>query len=498
MKDQIRLPLSAEEAAASKSAPASAPRRRGSPGRGSTAASKPAPESPAPWGSRTRPASVEQLVVAANRCLESEFPLLWVQGEISTLRQPSSGHIYFTLKDDRAAIPVAMWRSSVRRLKMRLEEGLAVNVRGRLGIYAAQGKFQLYAENVEPTGRGDRMAALERLKAKLRAEGLFDEERKRALPKWPRSVAVITSATGAAFSDIRKVIARRCPTSILLIPAVVQGQEAVPTLIEALQRAQAQKEVEVIIIGRGGGSVEDLWCFNDEALVRAIADCAIPVVSAVGHEIDITLADLAADCRAATPSQAGELVVPEYDRVAQRLGDLRQRLAMGLERRVIDRGHDLGRMQRALARQGRALVALQRDRLAQLQERMLRDITRLAPPRREALQKIERRLLALHPRRGIARDREALVALEHQLATKMREQMVQAQRRWSQAAAKLDMLSPLQVLGRGYSIVLDDKGQAIRSADELRVDQSLEIRFAKGRAQTQVRSIERPLPPKSS
>ena len=255
--------------------------------------------------------TVSRLVRAAHRTLEQQYSRILVEGEISNLRIVASGHAYFTLKDDAASLPVALWRSTLSRLRFRLHDGLALRVGGRLGIYPAQGKFQLYAEHAEPAGQGTLMQQLERLKAKLHAEGLFELQRKRPLPLWPRRIGVVTSATGAAIHDILKVTRRRCPSRILLAPALVQGESAPRTLLSALTRLQRMPEIDVIIIGRGGGAAEDLWAFNDEALARAIAACPVPVVSAVGHEIDVTICDLVADVRAATPSHAAELVTPE-------------------------------------------------------------------------------------------------------------------------------------------------------------------------------------------
>src|SRR5688572_9977858 len=237
-----------------------------------------------------------------------------------------------------------MWRSALSRLKFRLQDGQRIRVFGRPGIYAAQGKFQLYAERAEPAGQGNLLLALERLKARLAAEGLFAAERKRPIPRWPTVIGVVTSPTGAAIHDILKVARRRCPTRILLSPAQVQGDAAPQSIILALQRLQTIPGVDVIILGRGGGASEDLWAFNDDALARAVAACPVPVVSAVGHEVDTTLVDFVADVRAATPSHAAELVVPDRDTLLQRLHQLRRRLALATQRRVLN---EQSRLERA-------------------------------------------------------------------------------------------------------------------------------------------------------
>ncbi|MCA9653895.1 MAG: exodeoxyribonuclease VII large subunit, partial [Myxococcales bacterium] len=347
----------------------------------------------APGPSRPPVWTVGQVVRGANRALEQRFSMLWVEGEVSNLKLASSGHVFFTLKDDDASLPTAMWRSSVERLRFRLADGQVLRVLGRLGIFAKQGRFQLYAEQAEPAGLGALMLELEQRKARLAAEGLFDEERKRPLPRWPEVIGVVTSAQGAAIHDILEVARRRCPSRIVLSPAVVQGPEAPRSLVRALTRVQRWPGVSVVIIGRGGGSVEDLWAFNDERLARAVAACPVPVVSAVGHEVDVSICDLVADLRAATPSHAAELVVPDLRAVVQRLELLSRRLARALERCTLD----------------------ERARLEAARARLSRVGHRLADPRRERLEALRRRLEACHPRRRLDRDRRRLVGLETRL-----------------------------------------------------------------------------------
>jgi exodeoxyribonuclease VII large subunit len=251
--------------------------------------------------------------------LEQRVGLVWIEGEVSNLRVHGSGHIYFVLKDAGAQLPAVMWRSTAQRLRFRLEEGKTFLVRGKPSIYQEQGKLQLYVEAIEPAGLGAAALALDQLKAKLAAEGLFGEARKRALPRLPRRIGVVTSPTGAAVRDVIRVIERRFPSSILISPARVQGDGAGAEIAFALKRLWTWPGVDVIIVGRGGGSAEDLSAFNEEIVVRAIAASPVPVISAVGHEVDITLADLVADVRAATPTAAGELAVPERAELVDKL-----------------------------------------------------------------------------------------------------------------------------------------------------------------------------------
>ena len=301
--------------------------------------------------------SVSQLVQGVNRLLELRFPRLCVEGEVSGLRIVASGHAYFTLKDDFAAVPVTMWRSNVERQTFEMHDGQMLRVFGNVGLYLKSGKFQLYAERCEPAGLGARMQELEALKRKLQEEGLFDADRKRPLPRWPRRIGVVTSSHGAAIHDILKVARRRCPSKILLASAVVQGPDAPRTIVRGIKRLCRFDDVDVIIVGRGGGSVEDLWAFNDERLARTIAQSPIPIVSAVGHEVDVSVSDMVADVRAATPSHAAELVVPDLAGFEHRLATLERRMTRGIERAALDVRARLDGDRGRLLAQGQRLVS---------------------------------------------------------------------------------------------------------------------------------------------
>jgi exodeoxyribonuclease VII large subunit len=408
--------------------------------------------------------TVSEAVRAANRVLEHRFSRIWVEGEVSNLKVAASGHAFFTLKDDEAALPAAMWRSSMQRLRFQLEEGQRLRVFGRLGIYDRQGRFQLYVERAEPAGLGELMAQLEQLKAKLSAEGLFDADRKRPLPPWPRVIGVVTSPAGAAIHDVIKVARRRCPSRIVLSPAVVQGDEAPASLVDALDRIQRTPDLDVVIIGRGGGSVEDLWAFNDEALARAVAAARVPVVSAVGHEIDVTLCDLVADLRAATPSHGAELVVPDRAQRADALTDLRHRLERALRKRVLDERGRLERLAHGLGIVGRLLTAPARARLLDLHGRLRQQ----------------------HPRARLARDRRRLDVLRTRLVSEG-QRMTRSQRlRLARAAGKLEALSPLAVMGRGYAVVTDAARRVLTDAGQTKANEELEVRLYRGRLRTKV------------
>jgi exodeoxyribonuclease VII large subunit len=441
--------------------------------------------------------SVSELVGRAHRCVEQNFPPLWVEGEITNLRLVSSGHAYFTLRDSQSILPVAMWRSALARQRHRLADGQTFRVWGRLGIYAAQGKFQLYAERAEPAGLGARMLQLEQLKQKLHAEGLFARERKRPLPAWPRVVGVVTSATGAAIHDILKVARRRCPVRILLAPAQVQGDDAAVSIVRALQRLQNIPGVDVIILGRGGGASEDLWAFNDEGLARAVAACRVPVVSAVGHEVDTTICDHVADVRAATPSHAAELVVPDRDTLAHKFAQLERRLVLVTKRRVLDERSRVELFARRLAAFGHRLVLAPRRKLDALRARLGQQHprARLARDRRRFVA-LHARLLDLHPRHRLAAVRRRLLAAELALHERGRLLAPPARLRLARAAAALNALSPLAVLERGFSVVTTDTGAVVTDAARVTPGDALAIQLAHGSLDARVLAT-RPLKPAS-
>ena len=296
-----------------------------------------------------RTLTVSQLVRQASRQLEAKFGEVWVEGEVSNLSRPRSGHLYFTLKDDKAQLSVVMFRGHAGRLRFRIEDGQLLRCRGRLGIYDAQGRFQLTAEAAEPTGVGALQLAFEQLKAQLNKEGLFRARHKQRLPRLPRTIAVVTSPTGAAVRDVIRVLQRRCPVRVVVCPTKVQGDGAAAEVVAALGRAD-RLNADLIIVGRGGGSLEDLQAFNTELVARAIFAARTPVISAVGHEVDVTIADMVADLRAPTPTGAAELAVPVMTELRDQLAVERQRLHRGARHRLDSAALSMERLRGRLAR----------------------------------------------------------------------------------------------------------------------------------------------------
>ena len=402
--------------------------------------------------------SVSDAVALAARALEARFASLWVEGEVSNLKTPASGHLYFTLKDESAQLQAVLFRNEARRLRFRIEDGLHIRCRGGLTIYQAQGRFQLLVATAEPVGLGALQLAFEQLKSRLAAEGLFDEARKKPLPVLPRVIGVVTSESGAAIRDIVRVIQGRFPTRVLLAPAAVQGDDAPGEIVRALGRLAARDDVEVIIVGRGGGSMEDLQAFNDERVARAIAACEKPVISAVGHEIDFCIADFVADLRAATPSAAGERVVPERRELQALLDTFAARAGRATARRL---------------REARLRLDECATHLTASTERILAD-------RAQRVAGLRTRLFTLHPRARLAEERiqiERLRACLHAAATRA----IAQRKEWLAAAAgSLDSLSPLRVLERGYSLCRGPDGHLLTDSAQVRPGDEVDVRLRTG------------------
>ncbi|MEK6525708.1 MAG: exodeoxyribonuclease VII large subunit [Nitrospirota bacterium] len=434
--------------------------------------------------------TVSELTLLVRDRLEQEFPDIWVEGEVSNLRTPSSGHLYFTLKDQTSQIRAVLFRTGVQRLRFALREGLQVIVRGRLTVYEPRGEYQVVLDYLEPKGIGALQIAFEQLKEKLTREGLFDRSRKRPLPFLPRRVGLVTSESGAAIRDILAVLRRRCPIlGVLIYPVPVQGEGAAPRIAEAIRALSASGKVDVMIVGRGGGSLEDLWCFNEEVVVRAIADSAVPVVSAVGHEIDYTLADFAADHRASTPSAAAEAVAPVLDDLIRTLLDLRVRQERAIRTQITLVRH------RAQDQYG-AMPAL-RLRVQRHAQRLDELAGRLGLLVRDSFSTLQQRVTACRHALGVhsplARVRRALV-LVPQLFKRVEQRMLTVLVFRRQAvrslAATLDTLSPLAILARGYSIVQTvPEGAIVRRARDVSVGDEVRARLAEGQLLCDVRKI---------
>ncbi|MDQ3289603.1 MAG: exodeoxyribonuclease VII large subunit [Pseudomonadota bacterium] len=406
-----------------------------------------------------------QLNTLARDLLEGAFPLIWVEGELGNLSRPGSGHLYFTMKDARAQVRCAMFKPKSSWLKFVPREGLRVLARGRLTLYEARGEYQLVLDHMEEAGEGALRRAFDELKARLAGEGLFDSARKRPLPKFARRIAVITSPSGAAVRDVLSVLARRFPLVLAeVLPVPVQGDTAAAQITSMLQRAASSGRYDAIVIARGGGSLEDLWSFNDERLVRAIVASPVPVVSAVGHETDFSLADLAADVRAPTPSVAAELLVPHGDDLARRVHALEARL----------RNLQVQRLRQAMQRADRAALRLNslqpKARVEALCRRQAEALRRLSAAWRQRMDREHARLRhsdavlrAAHPQRRIARLRERMAALstrpQSAIARRLGQQAVQLRG----LARSLEAVSPLATVARGYAIVQHPDGRIVRS-----------------------------------
>jgi exodeoxyribonuclease VII large subunit len=440
------------------------------------------------------PLSVGQLARAIKGAVDGAFGApVWVEGEVTDARPAPSGHLYFCLRDEReeASIDVVVYRSSVTpRTRTLCVDGARVRLRGRPTLWTPRGRLQFVADRVQAAGRGAILEALERLKAKLEAEGLFAQAKKRPLPGEPGIVGVVTSRTGAVIHDICRVAFRRGGARILLAPAVVQGQGAVESICRALQQLQRVAGVDVIVIGRGGGSADDLGAFNEEAVVRAVAACRVPIVSAVGHEVDVTLVDFAADARAATPSQAAELVVPDRAARAQLLARTRMHLARAMRARLSKDEVVLGRFARRLGDPRLAIAAHQQtldDRRAHLVSWAHAALAR----RRDLLSRTQRRFAYLHPHAVLAREQAELSRLTDRLATSWASSFERRATDLQRASQHLDALSPLKVLARGYAIATRaDDGRAIRTASDVKAGERIRIRVRQARLEADVVKVE--------
>jgi len=454
-------------------------------------AQSPSPSAePAP--SQAQPAvrilAVAELVRAARQTMEARFGDVRVEGEVSGCKRSANGHLYFTLKDTEAQLDCVMYARDAGRLKFRLDDGQLVRCRGKLTIYEGRGRFQLQVSAIEPAGAGALALAFEALKQKLLAEGLFDGARKRPLPFLPRRIGVVTSRQGAVIRDIVRVAHRRFPVPILVAPTPVQGEGAAASIAAALVALCQVPDVDVIILARGGGSMEDLWAFNDEALARTIAACPLPTISAIGHETDFTIADFVADVRAPTPSAAAELAVPVAAELLAEVQVLAGRLGRGLLGQIGSRR--LG-LERARTRLGdpRRLIDDRRQVLDELADRASRALSNDCSRRRKDLQAVEGRLLRAHPQRRIADQRTALGLLEHRLSRMGSQLLAERRRALETLTSKLDALSPLKVLDRGYSLTRGLDGKVLRSHQGLAPGDAVTVTLRDGELHTRIEEI---------
>ena len=424
--------------------------------------------------------SVSQLNRQAKQLLETHLPLIWVSGELSNLAQPGSGHWYFSLKDDRAQVRCAMFRQANQRLRWRPRGGMQVLVRGRVSLYEGRGDYQLIVEHMEEAGAGALQQAYEALKARLLQEGLFDEAAKQPLPAFPRHIGVITSPTGAAVHDILSVLQRRYRIArVTVIPVAVQGETAAPEMIRALQKAEAFGDFDLLMIGRGGGSLEDLWAFNDEALARALYACPIPIISAVGHEVDFTICDFVADVRAPTPSVCAEIATPDLEEWQQTLDVWQEKISRYLLSAIQQKRQQLLFLRRRL-RHPRDSLESRRLRLRALETALIRAMAGTTNDWWAGLVELRHRLHQRHPRYQLERLGSHREQLNRRLSRAMADQLKGKQQSLAATCQLLEAVSPLAVLGRGYSIASREDGSIVRDVSGLKEGDVLRTTLVRG------------------
>ncbi len=434
--------------------------------------------------------SVSRLNREVRGLLEGNFPLVWVEAEISNLARPASGHWYFTLKDPSAQIRCAMFRGKNARLRFQPENGDQVLVRAQLSLYEARGDYQMIVEHMEEAGDGALRRAFEQLKQRLDAEGLFDEAHKKPLPTLPRQIGVITSPSGAAIRDILQILQRRfAAIPVVIYPVAVQGDGAVPEIVAALKTATQRNECDVLIVARGGGSLEDLWAFNDEKVARAIHQCPIPIVCGVGHEVDVTIADFVADLRAPTPSGAAELVSPDGVEWQQRFAKYQARLQTVMQSRLAQQQQQLGWLSKRLQQQhpGQQLRQ-QNQRLDELDQRLRRSIRQQLQQRRSELNHLSTKIQQHNPQRQIQQLLTTQQQFSARLQRAMQQLLQQRQQRLQGIGRALDAVSPLATLGRGFSITRDHQdGRLLRDIKGINIGDTIETQLAQGRLVCDVR-----------
>ncbi|GKV80084.1 exodeoxyribonuclease VII large subunit [Pectobacterium versatile] len=435
--------------------------------------------------------TVSRLNQTVRQLLEMEMGQIWLSGEISNLSQPSSGHWYFTLKDERAQVRCAMFRTSNRKVTFRPQNGQQVLIRASITLYEPRGDYQLLAESMQPAGDGLLQQQFEQLKQRLAAEGLFDQQFKQVLPSPAKQVGVITSASGAALHDILQVLQRRDPSlPVIVYPTSVQGAEAPLQIVRAIELANQRDECDVLIVGRGGGSLEDLWSFNDERVARAIFASRIPIVSAVGHETDVTIADFVGDLRAPTPSAAAELVSRNQLELLRQIQSQRQRLEMAMDYYLAQRNRDFTRLhhrlqqqhpQLRLARQQAQLVKL-RQRLDDAMQQQLRQTSRRS-------ERLQQRLMQQQPQARIHRAQQRLQQLSYQMQSAVERQLNQNKQKLGIACSRLEGVSPLATLARGYNVTTAPDGKVLKNVAQINPGETLKTRLQDGWVESQVTTL---------
>ena len=433
--------------------------------------------------------TVSQLNRRTKQLLETHLPLIWVSGEISNLAKPSSGHWYFSLKDQQAQVKCAMFRNANQRVRWPVESGQQVLIRARVSLYEGRGEYQLIAEHMEPEGSGLLQQQYEALKAKLAAEGLFDTTLKKVLPAFPQHIGVITSPTGAAVHDILSVLKRRYPIApITIFPVSVQGANAAPEIIHALHKAQQHTDCDVIIVGRGGGSIEDLYAFNDEALARTIAQCTIPVVSAVGHEVDFTIADFVADHRAPTPSVSAELISPDINEWLQVVDRYQMRLLEHHQQMLHKQRQRIAFLRKRLRHPGERIRS-QRQQLQYVKQALKQGIYSHIEQEKASFKQQQLQLQQYHPKGLIQKYTSLIQVLGQQLQQSMNDKLTNKRQQFLQQINVLNAISPLTVLSRGYSITSQENGDIIKSRENVRIGDEISTKLADGYIKSTIKTI---------
>lgn len=435
--------------------------------------------------------SVSRLTALLRGVLEENFEQLWVQGEVSNLSYPSSGHCYFTLKDAGAQLRCVMFKSAVKNLKFRLVDGMALVVRGRISVYDQRGEYQLICEYLEPAGIGALQTAFVQLKEKLAGEGLFADTHKVRMPRFPRKIGVITSPTGAAIHDIINVLKRRFASlHVQLYPVRVQGEGAALEIARAIDDMNRMAEVDILLVGRGGGSLEDLWAFNEEAVARAVYRSRIPVISAVGHETDWTICDFVADLRAPTPSAAAELVIASAEELRGQLDALSQRLRRAIENLLMTRFSSLDGLRRSL-HDPRTMLGHLALRLDDLSGRLDMALNVAVFRRRDRFEHLQQALQHNDPHGRVDALRQQIMLLSVRTEGALMQRLEAVRQQFGDNAARLEVLSPLRTLARGYAIATrDGKGAVVTDAAALTVGEQLLLRLHRGQASCRVESLE--------
>lgn len=426
--------------------------------------------------------TVSRLNAEVRLLLENEMGIVWLVGEISNFSAPVSGHWYLTLKDSRAQVKCAMFRGNNRRVTFKPANGNQVLVKARLSLYEPRGDYQLIIESMQPEGDGRLQQEFEELKMKLAAEGLFVQTNKLPLPEHPKRVGIITSKTGAALYDILDVLKRRDPSlPVVIYPTMVQGDDAAIQIAQAIGRANSRNECDVLIVGRGGGSLEDLWCFNNEILARTIAASQIPIISAVGHEVDMTIADFVADVRAPTPSAAAELVSRDNSHKDQSLVAKQHKLASAMRYYLAQQKQQSAQLLHRLERQHPSYqLQHQSQQLDELDMRLRRAMQHFIDTRQQAVERKHHRLQLNSPIKHLAQQKSRLERVEHKLMDAMDRKLLTMRHQLAIAAEKLDTVSPLATLKRGYSITQTEQGKVVTSADDVKTGDLLVTRLANG------------------